>query len=132
MSRTPPCKTDTADVAVDLSLSPSFKRLPLKFMALTRLVFCFALILFAVTSKSDETNATPPASGRLDETNAQETLRAYLQLQEQLHQTQLAIEQNRKEARESAAQSAEILTERLQMIERALSAPNEWSHTCRR
>ena len=60
--------------------------------------------------------------GRTDDTNAQETLRAYLVLQEQLHQTRLAIEQNRMEAREAASQNAEALAQRLQMIEKALSA----------
>jgi tetratricopeptide (TPR) repeat protein len=58
----------------------------------------------------------------VEETNAQETLRAYLQLQEQLHETQLAIEQSRKESRDAAAQSAEALAQRLQQIEKALSA----------
>src|SRR6185369_2595375 len=51
----------------------------------------------------------------------QEILRAYLQLQEQLHLTQLSVEQNRKEARESAIQSSEALAGRLQSIEQTLS-----------
>ena len=64
-----------------------------------------------------ETNLT---SAAVNETNTQETLRAYLQLQEQLHLTQLAVEENRKEARETAAQNSELLAGRLQTIEKAL------------
>ena len=71
----------------------------------------------SVLAQEALTNSTPAATG---ETNNQEILRAYLQLQEQLHLTQLSIEQNRKEARESAAQNAEALAGRLQAIEQAL------------
>ena len=53
------------------------------------------------------------------ETNSLE-LRTYLQLQEQLHATQLAVERNRKESLEAAAQTAEVLTTRLQGIEQSL------------
>jgi tetratricopeptide (TPR) repeat protein len=72
-----------------------------------------------VQGAEPETNAAAPA---LSDTNAQETLRAYLQVQEQLHLTQLAIEQNRKEARELAAQNSEMLAGRLQTIEKALDS----------
>jgi tetratricopeptide (TPR) repeat protein len=53
------------------------------------------------------------------ETNSLE-LRTYLQLQEQLHATQLAIERNRKEADYAAAQATEALAGRLQAIEQSL------------
>jgi tetratricopeptide (TPR) repeat protein len=56
------------------------------------------------------------------ETNGQETVRSYLQLQEQIHATQLAIERTRREADEAAAESAKALAVRLQNIEQALSA----------
>jgi tetratricopeptide (TPR) repeat protein len=72
-----------------------------------------------VQGAEPEINAAAPA---LSDTNAQETLRAYLQVQEQLHLTQLAIEQNRKEARELAAQNSEMLAGRLQTIEKALDS----------
>ena len=71
------------------------------------------------TLTSGETNALAAASS---DTNAQETLRAYLQLQEQLHLTQLAVEQNRREASEMAAQNSEALAGRLQTIEKALES----------
>ena len=74
----------------------------------------------ALTRAQDLATNAAPASG--SETNTQEILRAYLQLQEQLHVTQLAVEQNRKEARESAAQTAEALSGRLQGIEQTLSS----------
>jgi tetratricopeptide (TPR) repeat protein len=73
-----------------------------------------------VGAAAEETNA-PPATSSTD-TNTQETLRAYLQLQEQLHMTQLAVEQNRREARETAVQNSETLAGRLQSIEKALEA----------
>jgi tetratricopeptide (TPR) repeat protein len=61
-------------------------------------------------------------AGRGDETNAEETLRSWLQVQEQLHATQLAIERNRQETDAAAARSAEALGNRLQGIEQALAA----------
>ena len=57
-----------------------------------------------------ESSPPPPASSRLEETNSPGLLRAFLQLQEQLQATQLAIEQSRKEAKEAAAQNAGALT----------------------
>ena len=71
------------------------------------------------TFTSSETNALAAAPS---DTNAQETLRAYLQLQEQLHLTQLSVEQNRREASEMAAQNSEALVGRLQTIEKALES----------
>jgi tetratricopeptide (TPR) repeat protein len=56
------------------------------------------------------------------DTNSQETVRSYLQLQEQLHATQLAIERTRREADEAAAEMAKAMSGRLQAIEQALSA----------
>jgi tetratricopeptide (TPR) repeat protein len=66
----------------------------------------------------------PPAvpAGAADETNAQEMLRSWLQVQEQLHATQLAIERNRQETDAAAVRSAEALGVRLHGIEQALSA----------
>ncbi len=89
-----------------------------------RLSFSIFLIgALALSASSTTTAAESPANAsRSEETNAQEALRAYLQLQEQLHATQLAVEQNRKEARNTAAQTADALDKRLQTIEAALSA----------
>src|SRR5690348_13518110 len=82
----------------------------------------FLLIVLALSASSPATAAENSASAnRSEETNSQEALRAYLQLQEQLHATQLLLEQNRKEARNAAAQTADALDKRLQTIEAALS-----------
>jgi tetratricopeptide (TPR) repeat protein len=59
---------------------------------------------------------------RADDTSAQEMLRGYLQLQEQLHATQLAIEHSRTQAEAAAAQNATALTARLSDIERTLAS----------
>jgi len=84
-------------------------------------LFLMALLLTPSLCRGEDSNTQVAATARTDETNSLETLRAFLQLQEQLHQTQLAIEQNRKEAKDTAAQSAQVLADRLAVIERALS-----------
>ena len=75
--------------------------------------------LAPASSAETDTNLTAVS---VNETNTQETLRAYLQLQEQLHLTQLAVEENRKEARETAEQNSDLLAGRLQTIEKALES----------
>src|SRR5437660_1605918 len=61
-------------------------------------------------------------TGRTDETNSADMMRAYLQLQEQVHATQLAIERNRQQADEMAAKTQEALSGRLKAIEDSLIA----------
>ncbi len=68
-----------------------------------------------------EAPVSPGQPPKAEETNALENLRSYVQLQEQLHATQLAIEQVRKDNSDAAARSLQLLTERLQGIEGALS-----------
>ena len=65
-------------------------------------------------------NEVPPPVNKTEDTNALETLRTYLQLQEQIHAAQLAIEENRKEANVAAMRHAEALSARLQAIEQAV------------
>jgi tetratricopeptide (TPR) repeat protein len=55
------------------------------------------------------------------DTNSNETLRSYLQLQEQLHATQLALEHNRQESEALAARNAEAVAVRFKAIEEALT-----------
>jgi tetratricopeptide (TPR) repeat protein len=62
------------------------------------------------------------AAGRADDTNSQETLRSYLQLQEQIHATQLAVEHSRTQAEAAAAETAKTFTTQLQGIEQALAS----------
>jgi len=68
-----------------------------------------------------ETNQPPIPPGMLDQTNSQELIRVYQQLQEQVRAAQLAIDQSRQEAKEAAAQNAEVLSQRLHAIEQALA-----------
>src|SRR5438105_7677413 len=53
-------------------------------------------------------------------TDTQQTLRAYLQLQEQLHDTLLTIDRTRKEADAAARVNAEAVAARLEAIEQTL------------
>jgi tetratricopeptide (TPR) repeat protein len=104
----------------------SLERLPYNYCGLGARVLVGLVCLMALCqgqASADCAEAeTNLASAAMNDTNAQETLRAYLQLQEQLHLTQLAVEQNRKEARETAAQNSELLAGRLQTIEKALES----------
>ena len=78
------------------------------------------LLIFSPALGADSQVTPPPV--KPEEANAQELMRTYLQLQEQLHATQLAIEQTRSETRASAEASAEALATRLQSIESALAS----------
>ena len=68
----------------------------------------------AVTAADATNNIADPAS--------QDLVRAYLQIQEQLHATQLALERNRLAAEESAASNAIALAARLDDIEKNFEA----------
>jgi tetratricopeptide (TPR) repeat protein len=81
-----------------------------------------ALVLVLFTFGSRAENELPTQVPKAEETNSLETLRTYLQLQEQIHATQLSIEENRKEANAAAARQTEALAGRLEAIEAALSA----------
>jgi tetratricopeptide (TPR) repeat protein len=75
------------------------------------------LILSTFRAATAETTNAPVESGQ---TNSQE-LRTYLQLQEQLHATRLAIESVGAEAKQAAAQNAEELAVRLHALEQAVA-----------
>lgn len=69
---------------------------------------------------------TNPAKSVSEETaEAQRILRSYLQLQEQLHATLLAIEQSRVEATLAGRTNADLLAARLELIEKALQQQQE-------
>lgn len=76
------------------------------------LLFCLGMTCLAGHSAPAATNAVPEADGKAAEeafiTN-QESLRSYLQIQEQLHSLQVANEKNRLEAEAVAARNAELL-----------------------
>jgi tetratricopeptide (TPR) repeat protein len=93
---------------------------------LSRIGVIILLLAAAAARQTLGAESAPPATeGRLDQTNNQETLRAYLQLQEQVHSAQLAIEQTRRDAELAAAENAKqfqtletlVNTRRLQELE---------------
>jgi tetratricopeptide (TPR) repeat protein len=86
-----------------------------------RALLILALVTFAAGGFGAEPAAPPVVPGKADETNSQDTLRAYLQIQEQLHATQLSIERSRKEADTAAAETAKVFSSRLQAIEQTLT-----------
>ena len=70
---------------------------------------------------ADETNAVPAT---LSESNAvtQSMVNGYLQIQAQLHDTQLSIEASRREMAAEAQRNAEALTARIESLETSLAA----------
>lgn len=84
-------------------------------------VLCLLATLPFSSLRAADTNALT-LTGAPPEENAtsNEALRAFLQVQEQLHATQLAIERNRQEAQAAAAQDAITLSNHLQAIEQSL------------
>lgn len=97
-----------------------------------RVGICLAFLIRAVAALSfgmgwdapanaGTESTPPPPPSQSQQTNSLEAV-AYLQLQEALHATQLAIEQNRQEAKVAAAQAAEALTKGLQTIQEALAS----------
>jgi tetratricopeptide (TPR) repeat protein len=81
-------------------------------------VFCGVLLtLSTLGAATAQTTNSPAQSG---DTNSQE-LQTYLQLQEQLHATRLAIESVGAEAKQAAAQNAEELAVRLHALEQAVA-----------
>jgi len=70
---------------------------------------------YAVWGLATETNSPVPA------TNAEVLANGYLQIQAQLHDTQLQIEQSRKEAAAEAQRNADALTVRLQALEQTIA-----------
>lgn len=69
----------------------------------------------ASSDSSTNDNLPPPVSG------SNEALRAYLQLQDQIHDTQLSIERNRLQAQAAAAQEGVALSNRLHAIEESMT-----------
>src|SRR5438045_864972 len=85
-------------------------------------VFClavgFAFTGLAVDGATTPNVAAPVPSGETAPPN--DTLRAYLQLQEQIHATQLSIERTREESQATEFKNSEALSNRLQLIESSL------------
>ncbi|HXB57932.1 MAG TPA: tetratricopeptide repeat protein [Candidatus Acidoferrales bacterium] len=96
-----------------------------------RLTACVALICAARLALADTTNLTTNASAAVDGTaktaeaaviSNQSTLRSTLEIQEQLHNLQVADEKARRQAEADYAQSQQLLDQRLGAIETALAS----------
>jgi tetratricopeptide (TPR) repeat protein len=91
-------------------------------------VFLVLLILGAAKIMAGaETNAPPVASKTASEDaeEAHRSIQAYLQVQEQLRATQLAVQQAREEAEATARRNSETTGERLKLIEQSLVLQRE-------
>jgi hypothetical protein len=111
-----------AGLAAGIRHGPRWAKLRL--VSFHGLLAALSLLLSSVSwgSPAAETNSPPPAAISIADTNSQALLQAYLQLQEQLRATQLAIEQNRQEIKAAAAQSAESLSKALESIQESFAA----------
>ncbi|HZQ46497.1 MAG TPA: tetratricopeptide repeat protein, partial [Verrucomicrobiae bacterium] len=95
-----------------------FRAIPLIFLGM----ICLASRMAAADTNS---TAATDAEGKATEAaviNSQESLRSYLLIQEQLRNTQIAIEKNRQEAEAAALHNAEQLQTRLDGIQKSLAA----------
>jgi hypothetical protein len=92
--------------------------------ALVRRALAFLLVMASTAwgSPGTESNVPPAAVGPIVETNSQAMLQIYLLLKEQLEAMHLAMERNRQETKDAAAQNAETLTKGLVTIQEAFSA----------
>jgi tetratricopeptide (TPR) repeat protein len=68
------------------------------------------------------TNTVETASATLETNVTAEVMRAYLELQQQLHEARLAIERSRQDAETAAAHNAEVVAVRLKALEDSLAA----------
>jgi tetratricopeptide (TPR) repeat protein len=91
----------------------------------TGLWACVLMVFLASATVPAQTNVLAAVgTDRKSEEAASspETLRSYLQIQEQLHNTQLAIERNRQETEAANARNAELLQGRLSLLEKSLAS----------
>jgi tetratricopeptide (TPR) repeat protein len=78
-----------------------------------------AWVIFGARLCAEETNSVPaPAT----DTATQSVVNGYLQIQAQLHDTQLAIENNRAEAAAAAQRNADAMAARIQTLEQTIAA----------
>jgi len=78
-------------------------------------------VLLAMQTFSADTNVTAAATNVPTAVTRDEMANNYLQIQEQLHATQIAIEQNQEAALAASQSNAAALTERLQMLEKTVA-----------
>jgi hypothetical protein len=92
--------------------------------------FCQAILVGVLCCSAWGTSAAEKPSdnfppSKSSETNSDQVLRTYLQLQEQLHSALLAIEQTKQQTDDAAKKNAEMIAARLTMIEQALTGQNK-------
>ncbi len=101
------------------------QQLTLRFL---RLLFCLALLIPSGAAPLRAAEADPKTIAPFktnDVSDVQQVLRSYLQLQEQIHATQMSIERARQDAETAAQRNAEATAERLNQIHQALAAQRE-------
>jgi tetratricopeptide (TPR) repeat protein len=82
------------------------------------LIACLCVV-FGARVFADETNSiSPPPS----DATVQNALNGYLQIQEQLHATQIALENSREEAAAAAQRNASDMAARIQALEQTIAA----------
>jgi tetratricopeptide (TPR) repeat protein len=82
---------------------------------------CVSLAIWLIGQEWLFAQGNPPELRPAD-TNGELSVGAYLQLQEQLQATRLALERNRQEAEAAAARNSDALAGRLQSLEQTLAA----------
>jgi tetratricopeptide (TPR) repeat protein len=88
--------------------------------SLRNFLIIFACATLSVRISASETNAMASAEAPAITVQTQIN-NGYLQIQEQLHDTQLAIERNRKQAEAAAKQSADEMAARITALQQALN-----------
>ncbi len=86
------------------------------------LLVCASLVLGARLFAAETNSIFPPSP---TDAAAQNTLNGYLQIQAQLHDTQMAIENNRAEAAAAAQRNADAMAARIQSLEQTIAAQRQ-------
>ncbi|MDB6020037.1 MAG: hypothetical protein JWR19_4526 [Pedosphaera sp.] len=94
-----------------------------KFLRAALIASIPAVMLLTVASAQTNLDVRASSGVKPEEVGgSQEALRSYLQIQEQLHDTQLAIERSRQESEAAANHGAQLLEARLSLIEKSVAA----------
>ena len=94
------------------------------FQILRGMGWCLLVLALSIAVRVEaQTNVegTNMAAVESESSVSNDTLRAYLQLQEQMHEARLAIEQTRQQAEEAASRNAAALAEQLRQVEATLA-----------
>jgi tetratricopeptide (TPR) repeat protein len=92
----------------------------MKFMSRIKIfLVCAGLVLGAKLFAAQTNSIAPPSPA---DASAQNAANGYLQIQQQLHDTQVALENNRAEAAAAAQRNADAMAARLQALEQNIDA----------